>query len=347
MPTVMDENQIEFAALFAPMVSRAGHRWRAANLIDGRWTQTRDWTVNASPIDGQPWLDVPKATAGHVDEAIQASLQARSSIRDIPAIERIELFDRAAALLEEHRELFRRLLVIEAGKPHPEAEGEVSATIERLRLTMQEVKKITGEYVPGDWAKDAMGKIAVVIHEPVGVIGAISPFNYPLSIAAAKLIPALLAGNSVVAKPASAVPMALLCFGRVLEEAGFSSGVVNVVTGSAEVGEQIVRDPRVDMISFTGSTDVGRRIPQAAGLKKLHLELGGKGMAIVLEDADLELAAERCVEGSLKNAGQRCDAVSAVLVVEAVADALAERMRTELAHWPVGDPRQRGVRVAP
>jgi len=334
--------------MFAPVLeARSAGPWQARNLIGGRWRASTQTFSVRSPIDGEAWVDVPKATVSDVDAAIAAAHEAQSRIRDIPAVERIALFERAAALLERHQEFFRELLLVEAGKPRGEAHGEVAATIERLRMTMQEVKKITGEYIPGDWAADTMGKVALVIHEPLGTVGAITSFNYPLYIPAAKLIPALLAGNSVVVKPASAVPVTLLCFVRLLEEAGFPPSVVNAITGSGDVGDRLVGDSRIDVISFTGSTPVGKHIATTAGLKRLHLELGGKGAAIVLEDADLDLAARKCVEGSLKNAGQRCDAVSAVLVVERVADLLVERMRRLIEHWPAGDPRQPDTKVGP
>jgi len=333
---------------FSPVAHRHHGRWVAANFIAGQWTDSESRTAVQSPLDGREWLEIPRATPAQIDEALAAALTAQPLIRDIPAVERIVLFERAADLLRRHEELFRALLLIEAGKPAREAAGELAATGERLRMTMQEVKKITGEYIPGDWARDTTGKIAIVIHEPVGSVAAISSFNYPLYIPAAKIIPALLAGNSVVAKPSSSVALTLLCFARLLEEAGFPPGALNVVTGSGEVGDRLVADERIDMISFTGSTDVGRRIAQTAGIKKLHLELGGKGAAIVLEDADLELAAAKCVEGSLKNAGQRCDAISVVLVMDAVAEPFVRRVRDALAaRWRTGDPRLPETQIGP
>ncbi|HOW34991.1 MAG TPA: aldehyde dehydrogenase family protein [Candidatus Omnitrophota bacterium] len=322
--------------------------WQARNLIDGRWVESSGgYFPVISPVDGQAIARVPKASVAEVKEAIFCAEAAKSSIREIPAIDRITIFNRVLALLEKNEELFRELLLLEAGKPHHEAAGEISAVKERLRMTMQEVKKITGEYIPGDWSNDTSGKIAVVIHEPVGVVAAITSFNYPLYIPAAKIIPALLAGNSMVIKPASAVPLTLLCFVRLLEEAGFPKGVVNIITGSSEVGDAIVSDPRIDMISFTGSTQVGKHIAGIAGLKKLHLELGGKGVAIVLDDADLDLAAKKCVEGSLKNAGQRCDAISAILVVDSIAELLIKKMHGEMERWPLGNPADAKTKVGP
>ena len=322
--------------------------WQARNFVQGAWQDAANGYFSVtSPINGEVIAQVPKASVKDAQQAVAAAESSRALIRDIPAIDRLTLFDRVLELLEEEREFFRGLLLWEAGKPLAEASGEITGTEERLRMTMQEVKKITGEYIPGDWSNDTSGKIAVVVNEPVGVVAAITSFNYPLYIPAAKIIPALLAGNSVVVKPASAVPLTLLCFVRLLENAGFPGGVVNIVTGSGEVGDVLVGDPRVDMVSFTGSTATGKHIASAAGLKKLHLELGGKGAAIVLDDCDLDLAAQKCVEGSLKNAGQRCDAVSAILAVEKIAPRLVEKMAAEMKKWPCGDPRGAQIKVGP
>lgn len=335
--------------LFDPVIRKeADGVWRARNLIAGEWRAAQGgYFPVESPAHSKIIYEVPKASPQDILAAIAAAESAKQVIEDIPAIDRVTLFTRALALLEENEKIFEKTLCYEAGKPPAEAKGEIKATEERLQMTMQEVKKIAGEYIPGDWSKDTSGKIAIVMHEPVGAVGAITSFNYPLYIPAAKIIPALLAGNSVVVKPASAVPLTLLFFIRLLEKAGFPSGVVNVVTGSGDVGNTIVGDGRIDMVSFTGSVEIGKHISSTAGLKKLHLELGGKGVAIVLDDCDLDLAAKKCVEGSLKNAGQRCDAVSAVLVVDAIADKMVEKLKEELKAWPTGDPEDPKTKVGP
>ena len=323
--------------------------WHAGNLIGGEWlkeTSGQELLVT-SPVDGRAVARLLKASPEDVNLAVAAAEAAQPRVREIAAIDRIALFGRVQRLLEEHQDFFKFLLLWEGGKPAHEALGEIAATLERLHMTMQEAKKITGEYIPGDWSHDTVGKIGIVMNEPVGIVAAITAFNYPLYIPAAKIIPALLAGNAVVAKPASAVPLTLLCFARLVEEAGFPEGAINVVVGSSEVGDALVGDPRVRVVSFTGSTETGQHIAKTAGIKKLHLELGGKGVAIILEDSDLELAAQKCVEGSLKNAGQRCDAISSVLVIRKVADELVNRMQKAILKWPGGDPREAKTKVGP
>ncbi|MCP8322151.1 MAG: aldehyde dehydrogenase family protein, partial [archaeon] len=318
-------------------------------FINGKWfASTSNKVIDVdTPIDGSIIARISNASKEDVDKAIDVAYESRQKIRDIPGIERIEIFEKASQLLTKHKDDFVRTLMLEAGKPKRDAEGELRATVDRLKLTMEEARKIFGEYIPGDWSDDTTGKIALVIREPIGVVIAISPFNYPLYIASAKIIPALLAGNTVVSKQSSENPLSLLLFARVLEEAGIPSGTLNMVTGSGEIGDYLVPNEKVAMINFTGSTEVGKQIAKMASLKKLHLELGGKGMAMVLDDADLELAAKKCVEGSLKNAGQRCDAISAVLVVERIADEFVKKVMDEAINWKHGDPRDPSVKVGP
>ncbi len=318
-------------------------------LIDGVWRSSEDgeqFDVH-TPIDGSVIAKAQLGTRRDVDAAASAAKEKRG-IRSLPAIERIEIFNCAAGMMEKHQDEFVRVLQLEAGKTLADAEGEFHATLQRLRLTMEEARRIYGEYIPGDWSTSTQEKMALVIREPVGVVATIIPFNYPLFIASTKIVPALLAGNSVVIKPSSSNPISATMLVRILEEAGVPEGSMNLVTGKGdEMGDALVMSNNVDMINFTGSTPVGRRISKMAEMKRLHLELGGKAYALVLDDADLDLAAERCVYGSLKFAGQRCDAVSAVLAVGEIADALSEKIVDQVDRWKLGDPRDQSVSVGP
>lgn len=301
-----------------------------------------------SPIDGSLLARVPDCDQKDVDKAISAAYNARQSIRDVPGIWRLEFLEGVKNILKANKEDFVNTIMLEAGKPRRDAEGEVNAAIERIGLAMEEASRIFGEYLPGDWSPDTVGKIALVIREPLGVVATISPFNYPLFIGLAKVVPAILAGNTVVTKPPSADPISMILFSRIMEEAGTPDGVFNVVTGDgSKVGDALVSDERIAMVNFTGSTKTGKSIASKALLKKLHLELGGKGMAIVLDDADLELAAKCCVDGAFKNSGQRCDAVGAVLVVDKVADNFINKVLKHADRWKVGDPRKDDVSMGP
>jgi NAD-dependent aldehyde dehydrogenases len=318
-------------------------------FIGGHWVESVSHELFAvdTPIDDSVIAYAQKGNERDVDEAVNAAKTARARIRSIAAIDRIEIFHEAASIIEKHKDEFASALMLEAGKPRADALGEITAVVERMRMTMEDVSKVGGEYRPGDWSTDTMGKVAIVLREPVGTVGAIGPFNYPLYIPAAKIIPALLSGNTVVVKPASDTPLSQLLLARALEEAGVPAGALNVVTGPGRIGSHLAAHEDVGMISFTGSTEVGREIARVAANKRLHLELGGKAYAIVLDDADLDLAAERCVAGSLRNAGQRCDAISAILVMEKVADQFVEKVLKFVDRVKFGDPRLEGVTMGP
>ncbi len=318
--------------------------------INGEWvsSETGETIDVDSPIDNSIVGRVAKAGAKDIEDAINSAYENRKKNRELPAIDKLEIFEKARELLLQHKIEVALTIVAELGKTVKAAESEVNATAERLELAMEETRKIAGEYIPGDFVKDTIGKFAVVIREPLGVVAAISPFNYPLYIASAKIIPALASGNTVVAKPSTDTPITLLLFARILESAGIPQGCLNVVTGGGkDVGDMLITSEKINMISFTGSTEVGKRIATLAGMKKRHLELGGKAAAIVLEDADLELAVKKCVEGAMKNSGQRCDAVSRVLACEKIADAFVAKALKEVDNWKVGDPRDKDVKIGP
>jgi len=341
---------LDLPDFFSPAVERADGGLITRLLIGGEWRPATGDEVfeDRSPIDGSVVLRAAKASKEDVEAAIAAARQAREDFRALPASERLEICQRGAEILGQHFDSFVAAIVTDLGKTPEQATTEVKTTRERLGLVREEVRKIFGEYIPGDWMAESAGKSAVVLREPVGTVGAFGPFNYPLFLVASKIIPALAAGNTVVAKAPSEAPLALVLFARVLEDAGLAPGVLNVITGPGGViGETLASHPDVSMISFTGSSSVGRSIAASAGPKPMHLELGGNAAAIILADADLELAVEKSVLGAFKNAGQRCDAVSRVLVEESVYEAYLERVLKEVEQWPVGDPRAEDTKVGP
>jgi glyceraldehyde-3-phosphate dehydrogenase [NAD(P)+] len=320
-------------------------------FIGGQWVNSAGGsTIDIdSPIDDRVIAKVQNGNSEDVHKAVNSANGARKRIRDIPAIDRIDILNRARHIIEEHRDDFVNTLVLEAGKPVNLATGEVRASLNRIKMTMEEARSIFGEYVPGDWSEDTMAKFALVIHEPVGVIACISPFNYPLFSVVAKVIPALVSGNTVVVKPSSDDPIVSLLLSRVLEESGVPEGAVNVITGSGGggVGDQLVSHELVGMVTLTGSTETGKYVAKVAGMKRLHLELGGKGSAIVASDCDIPLAAKKVLEGSLKFSGQRCDAISRVLVEKAVHVDFMSHLVREFALWKIGDPRDSQYNLGP
>ncbi|MEM0123228.1 MAG: aldehyde dehydrogenase family protein [Conexivisphaerales archaeon] len=308
-------------------------------FIGGEWRSSNEKDQLISPLDQTSIGAVYRTPTDQVDLAIRLAKESQQKIRSLAGIERIGLMNEARNILMDHREDFIRALMLEGGKTREGASGEIESLYLRMGLTMEDARKIFGEYMPGDWSKDTASKIALVIREPVGVVAAVGPFNYPLFIPAAKIIPALLAGNSVVVKPTKETPVSTIMFGEVLNMAGFPKGTLNVVTGPGSViGDTIASHKDVSMLSFTGSTETGRHIASIAGIKKMHLELGGKAYAIVLKDAELGLATKKIVAGSLSNAGQRCDAISAVLAVQDISDKLVEMIVNEVRAYKLGNP---------
>lgn len=319
-------------------------------FVDGEWIEpaSGQWIDVTDPATGALVGRVPALTRAEVERAIESAHAARRKIRNIPAIARIEILEKAKHILESNRQLLIDLVVAESGKPIGVARGEVKATIERLALTAQEARTMHGEFIPGDWVEDTKSKFAIVRRQPRGVVAAITPFNYPLFIAAAKVVPALVAGNTVVVKPSTETPLSMLFFAKAMEDAGLPPGVLHIVTGRGrEIGDVLAASPKVDMISFTGSTAVGERIAQQAGMKHLALELGGKGAALVLEDANLDLAAREVARGGLRFQGQRCDAVARILVDAKVADEFVEKLLAEVAKYPMGDTRDEKTAIGP
>jgi glyceraldehyde-3-phosphate dehydrogenase [NAD(P)+] len=334
--------------VFSPMYSASERGVLDFKMyLAGRWVSLEQRVEVRSPIDDSIIATVPSSTEREAEQAVNSSYDNKNAIRTIPAVEKIEIFQRARDLLLQNMDSFTTILTLEAGKPLSNAQGEVRSTAERLKLTPEEYGKIRGEHIPGDWSDETIGTAADVLREPLGVILAISPFNYPLYITATKVIPALLAGNSAIVKTSSKDPLSFLMFARVLELAGIPAGTLNVITGRGPIGEYLAGHEKINMLTFTGSTEVGKKLARVAGLKRLHMELGGKGNAIVLADADLTLAATESVKGSLSYSGQRCDAISRVLVIQSVADEFVKKVLKEVEGYKTGDPRDQTVKMGP
>jgi glyceraldehyde-3-phosphate dehydrogenase (NADP+) len=332
----------------APPTADGAHKYLA--FIDGAWvaSSSGEWVDVTDPATGSLVGQIPSLAKADVVHAIDSAHGARRKIRDIPAIARLEIMERAKHILEQNRSLLIDLVVAESGKPVNVAKGEVKATIERLALTSQEARTMHGEFIPGDWVEDTKAKFAIVRRQPRGVIAAITPFNYPLFIAAAKVVPALVAGNTVIVKPSTETPLSMIFFAKAMEDAGLPAGALSVVTGPGRIiGDIIAESPLIDMISFTGSTAIGERIAQKAGMKHLALELGGKGAVLVLDDANLDLAARESARGGLRFQGQRCDAVARILVDAKVADQFVEKLLVEVAKYPMGDTREEKTAIGP
>ena len=333
-------NKLVQHSVFAP-IYRTGNdgvpEFKA--FIAGRWTFGERFAEVKSPIDGRVIARVSVLSKDQVEEAISTTHRfGREAIRNYPGEKRIGSFLRAAELMRDSFEDFVRVLILDAGKPKSNAVGEVKATIERLEKTTFESRVMLGDYIPGDWSEETLESEGVVKREPYGLVLAIGPFNYPLFIPAAKVIPALLSGNAVLLKPASADPLAAILLVRVLEVSGFPPESLGLLTIPGRLMDGVVADRRIRAVTFTGSTEVGEHIVRTGGIKAYHLELGGKDPAIVLDDADLELAAEKIVKGMVSFSGQRCDAIRLILAQEEIYEELKVKILERLSETEPKNP---------
>jgi alpha-ketoglutaric semialdehyde dehydrogenase len=290
------------------------------NYIDGEWTSSSSGQLfeNRNPANADDLIGVfQKSTAKDVERAVDAARRAYETWRLVPAPVRGEMIYRAAQILVQRKEQFARDMTREMGKVLAETRGDVQEAIDMSFLYAGEGRRMFGQTTPSELPN----KFAMSIRQPIGVCGIITPWNFPMAIPSWKIIPALVCGNTVVFKPATLTPLSAVNFVKVLEEAGVPKGVVNIVTGGGgEVGDAILHNPHVRVISFTGSTDVGRHVNEAAAptFKKVHLEMGGKNVCMIMDDANLELAVDGCLWGGFGTTGQRCTATSRVVVHEKV-----------------------------
>lgn len=313
---------------------------RYQNLVNGKWKSSEQEITIYSPINQEGLGTVPAMTQTEADEAMQAARAALPAWRALSAIERAAYLHKTAAILERDKEKIGTILAKEVAKGIKAAIGEVVRTADLIRYAAEEGLRITGQAMEGGGFEAASkNKLAVVRREPVGIVLAIAPFNYPVNLSASKIAPALIAGNVVMFKPPTQGSISGLLLAKAFEEAGIPAGVFNTITGrGSEIGDYIIEHKEVNFINFTGSTPIGERIGRLAGMRPIMLELGGKDAALVLEDADLEHAAKQIVAGAFSYSGQRCTAIKRVIVLESVADKLATLLQEEVSKLTVGDP---------
>jgi len=303
-------------------------------------------TINL-PYDGTPVADVYDADAATVDRAIVVAQAGAEAMAALSQYERAELLQRMRSLLERDAEEFARLVTLETGKTIREARGEVARAQQTLAASADAARNLRGEVVPMEAAPTGKGRWAMTVREPLGVIAAITPFNFPLNLGLHKIGPALAAGNSVVHKPSENTPLSALRLARLAAEAGAPKGAYNVVTGPGEeTGRQLVDDPRVAMITFTGSAEVGRQIRAAAGLRRTTLEMGSNSSVILEPDCDLDLLLPRCVAGGYALAGQVCISVQNIYVHESIADDFTQRFVARARALKIGHPLEESTDMA-
>jgi glyceraldehyde-3-phosphate dehydrogenase (NADP+) len=306
-------------------------------LIDGQWVGARETIPVHDPYTEEVIDTVPRGTAADVDRAVAAALEGYREVRRLSSGERSLILRRAAELLEARKEEFAVMIAREGSKTIREARKEVYRCTQTLRVSGEEATRILGETIAFDQQKGSENRRGYFYRFPIGVVGAITPFNDPLNLVAHKVGPALAAGNGVVVKPATVTPLSALKLAELLLEAGLPPRALNVVTGpGGEVGEALVTDPRVRMISFTGGVEAGLRVTRKAGLKKIGMELGSNSPVIVLEDCDLGAAVESCVSGAFWAAGQNCIGVQRLYVQEGILERFREAFVARTLRYKVG-----------
>jgi len=295
------------------------------NLVNGEWKESEKEIKIYSPINDEELGSVPSMTREEVDYAMETAKIALGGWRSLAVVERAKYLYKAAEILERDKEIIGTVLAKEVSKGIKAAISEVVRTADLIRYSAEEGLRSVGEIVEGgSFEAASKRKVAMVRKEPMGLVLAIAPFNYPVNLSASKIAPALIGGNVVLFKPPTQGAISGLLLVKAFHEAGVPAGVINTVTGKgSEIGDYLIAHPLVDFINFTGSTPVGKRIGELAGMRPILLELGGKDGAIVSDDADLEKAAKDIVSGAFSYSGQRCTAIKRVLVMESVADKLA------------------------
>jgi glyceraldehyde-3-phosphate dehydrogenase (NADP+) len=311
-------------------------------LIGGAWAAPHSGTYEEihSPFTGEAVGTVAIADIEDVNSAISAAVAGAKTWKNTPAHERFAILLQAATYADERAESIAHIISSENGKSLVEARGEAGRSGEIIRLAAFEGTQLYGETLPLDANKGTgFDKIGFTLREPVGIVVAIAPFNYPALLVLHKIAPALAAGNAVVLKPARATPLTSLAIAQCFLDAGLPEGVLSVVTGSgALLGDALVSDKRVRKVSFTGSTQTGEHITRVAGVKKLSLELGASGPVAVLRDADIEFAADAVALGGYINAGQVCISVQRVIVDEHIAGDFIDALKSRVEAIKVGDP---------
>jgi acyl-CoA reductase-like NAD-dependent aldehyde dehydrogenase len=315
-------------------------------LLDGEWIDTGEWQEVRSPYSGDIVARIARAGGDETRRAIDAA--ERAMLEPLAAHKRAEILVRVAGGLGRRHDEVARLISDEAGKPMKAARVEAARAMSTYTFAAVEARKLAGDIVPMDAAQAGEGKLAFTLRQPIGIVGAISPFNFPLNLVAHKLAPALAAGCAVVLKPAGQTPLSALLLAELSLEAGLPPGWLNVLVGRAsEIGDVLVEDERVKLITFTGSGPVGWELKQRAPKKRVNLELGNATPVVVAADADVSTAATKLAQNAFSFAGQSCISVQRIYVERSVYDDFVEQFVPLVEQLKVGDPADEETDVGP
>ncbi len=316
-------------------------------LLGGKHSEGEDWIDVIYPYTGQVFARVAKASEEHVNLAIDLAKEGFREISSLSSYERYQILMKAVELLKSRAEEFAKSLVLEVGKTIREARTEVQRAIQTLIFSAEEAKRIVGEVLSLDAHPNGRGKVGFYIRQPVGIVCAITPFNFPLNLSMHKVAPALAAGNAIVLKPSERTPITPLMFGELLLEAGIPPKAISILPGYGDVGRAMSVHPDVRVVSFTGSRKVGEIITRQAGIKKVVLELGSNSALVLHKDGDVEKAVEKTILGGYAIAGQVCISVQRVFVHEDVFNEYTSLLRERVNGLKVGDPMEEDTDVGP
>ncbi|TGV30996.1 aldehyde dehydrogenase family protein [Mesorhizobium sp. M00.F.Ca.ET.186.01.1.1] len=310
--------------------------------INGQWKEANEYAQLYSPYSGELLAEIAQADEADVDEAIRAAAAAAKTMAKLPASQRALILEKAVAIMEARKEELAVILAQEAAKPLRTGRVEIARTIQTYKFAAEEAKRIHGETVPLDAAPGGEGRLAFTVRKPIGVVGAITPFNFPFNLVAHKVGPAIAAGNTVVLKPASQTPLSSLVLADIFAEAGLPEGALNILPGKgAVVGEKLVSDSRIAAITFTGSPAVGIAMKNKAGLKRVTLELGSNSAVIIDQTVEITQAlVDRCVVGAFSFSGQVCISLQRVYIHQSKYEEFLDKFKTATEKLVLGDPLQ-------
>jgi len=320
---------------------------RKKALIANEWVDSKETITVRSPFTGDVVGEVARAGPEELERAVQASVRAFEETRKLSSARRSEILKQTAAGILRRKEELARTITLENAKPIRLSRAEVDRAVATFTIASEEAKRIGGEVLPLDLSSATEGRLGITRRLPLGPIFAISPFNFPLNLVAHKVAPAIAAGNSVVLKPASSTPQTALMLGEILLDSGMPAGMVNVVPCSATLADRLVGDDRFKLVTFTGSPAVGWDLKRKAGKKRVTLELGGNAAVVVHEDADLDLAVERSVQGAFAFSGQVCISVQRIYLHEKIADAFTRKFLERSGKLVLGDPLDEKTEIGP
>jgi acyl-CoA reductase-like NAD-dependent aldehyde dehydrogenase len=316
-------------------------------FIAGEFVETKNYVPLYSPFSGEKIAEIAEANVTDVRHAIDAAVNAEETMKKLPAHQRAAILEKMAQLMSDRSEEAARIIALEASKPLNTARGEVARTIQTYKFAAEEAKRIGGETIPLDAAPGGENRVAYTVREPIGVVAAITPFNFPMNLVAHKVGPAIAAGNPVVLKPAEQTPLSAFFLAEIATEAGLPAGGLNVVTGKGEVvGDALVKDDQVRAVTFTGSPEVGIGIRNRAGLKKVTLELGSNSGVIIDKDVNIDKVIRRAVLGAFAYQGQVCISLQRIYVHESVFDDFTAKFIEETQKLTVGDPLDEATEIS-